>query len=70
MQQYYAGNINNSQKIAEVLTEKEIPNKVVEKLDKDITAGEVIISTGALSSGFESYDFNLLVLTSEGTVKI
>jgi len=60
-----SGNMNNSQKIAEILTEKEIPNKVVEKLDKDITAGEVIISTGALSSGFESYDFNLLVLTSE-----
>ena len=60
-----AGNEQNSQKLSLLLLEKEIPHKYMEKLDKDIPNSVVIVSTGVVSTGFECYDLNLLVISSE-----
>ncbi len=60
-----AGNEQNSQKLSLLLLEKEIPHKYMEKLDKDIPSSVVIVSTGVVSTGFECYDLNLLVISSE-----
>lgn len=59
------GNEDNSKKLSLLLLEKEIPHKYVEKLNKNIESGIAIISTGAFSTGFESYDLKLLVISSE-----
>ena len=59
------GNEASSQKISLLLLEKEIPHKYLEKLDKDLTTGIANISTGALSTGFELFDSNLLLISSE-----
>ncbi len=59
------GNEQNSQKISLLLLEKEIPHKYMENLDKDIPNSIVIVSTGVFSTGFECYDLNLLVISSE-----
>ena len=60
-----AGNEQNSQKLSLLLLEKEIPHKYMEKLDKDIPNSVVTVSTGVVSTGFECYDLNLLVISSE-----
>ena len=60
-----AGNENNSRKLSLLLLEKNIPHKYIEKLDKNIQSGIAIVSTGVLSTGFESYDLNTLVISSE-----
>lgn len=59
------GNEDNSKKLSLLLLEKEIPHKYIEKLDKNIESGIAIVSTGILSTGFESYDLKLLVISSE-----
>ena len=60
-----AGNEQNSQKLSLLLLEKEIPHKYMGKLDKDIPNSVVTVSTGVVSTGFECYDLNLLVISSE-----
>jgi len=58
------GSEENAKKISILLKDKDIENsyeKDVEKLEK----GKIIITTGAISSGFEAYDLNLLVVSSE-----
>ncbi len=60
-----AGNEQNSQKLSLLLLEKEKPHKYMEKLDKDIPNSVVTVSTGVVSTGFECYDLNLLVISSE-----
>ena len=72
-----AGNETGSKKIEELLSQEEITYKYFEKLDdqetliyrnpieQELSAGHVIISNGTLSSGFENYDLNLTVITSE-----
>ena len=72
-----AGNETGSKKIEELLSQEEITYKYFEKLDdqetliyknpieEELSAGHVIISNGTLSSGFENYDLNLTVITSE-----
>ena len=72
-----AGNETGSKKIEELLAQEEITYKYFEKLDdqetliyknpieQELNAGHVIISNGTLSSGFENYDLNLMVITSE-----
>ncbi len=60
------GNEENCRKISLLLLEKEIPHKYVGKLDKQIIdEDKVIVTDGALSSGFECYDANLVVITGE-----
>ena len=57
-----AGNELNAKKICEIFKENEINYKYEEKL-RDIKQGEIIISLGGFSSGFENYDLNLIVIS-------
>ena len=60
------GNEANVQKICSLLTEKDINHKYVQKLDEIVKAkSQVLVTIGALSSGFECYDANLVVISSE-----
>ncbi len=60
------GNEENSRKLSLLLLEKEIPHKFIEKLnDVSLPKGLVVVSTGILSTGFEIYEFDLLVISSE-----
>lgn len=61
-----AGNQDNAQKLSLLLLEKEIPHQYVEKLSQEqLPNKKVIVTTGALSTGLESYDLKLLVISSE-----
>ncbi len=72
-----SGNEAGSKKIEALLEQEEIKYKYHEKLEdkedkiyensieENIKNGYVIISSGNLSSGFENYDLNLLVITGE-----
>lgn len=59
------GNEETSQKLSLLLLEKEIPHKYMEKLQVDLPAGIAVVSTGVMSTGFENYDLNLLLISSE-----
>ena len=59
------GNEDNSKKLIALLGEKEIPHKYVENLNVPISNGIVMVSKGTLSSGFECFDNNLIVITSQ-----
>lgn len=56
------GNPENSQKIYEWLIEKQIKCVYEQKIESKITPG-VVVTSGALSAGMESYDFNILVIS-------
>ena len=56
-------NEENTKKMSQLLTEKNIPNETVKKSDKTLNT-RVLVDTGSLSTGFESYDFNLLVIVT------
>ena len=72
-----AGNEAGAKKVEALLEQEEIGYKYFEKLEdseekiytssikKELKNKKVIISNGTLSSGFESYDLNLLVITGE-----
>ena len=59
--------------IAELLNEKEIINKYEENLNQTIivknTESLVTVSVGKLSSGFECFDTNQLVITSQELIE-
>ena len=60
------GNEANIKKICTLLTDKEIPHKYVQKLDETVKyTKEVIVAEGALEKGFEIYDANIVVISSE-----
>ncbi len=59
------GNEDNAKKLSLLLLEKEIPHKYVEKLENTVQSGIVIVSSGIFSTGFECYELNLLVISSE-----
>lgn len=59
------GNEESSQKLSLLLLEKEIPHKYIEKLEGDLPVGIAIVSTGVMSTGFENYELNLLLISSE-----
>lgn len=52
---------NTCKKILNLLNEKLIQHKYLEKINK-IENGEVIVTTGNVSAGFENYDLNLVVI--------
>ncbi len=62
-----------AKKLSKILDEKEILNKFEEKLDKTIITKSsesiVTISIGKLSSGFENYDLNQLVIVADELVE-
>ena len=63
-----------AKKIKKILDEKEILNKIEEKLNKTIIAQStekiVTITLGKLSSGFENYDINQLVIIADELVDV
>ncbi len=59
------GNEENSSKIIKLLSEKEIPHSYVENLNQKLENGMVTVSKGILSSGFECFDTDLIVITSQ-----
>ena len=60
------GNESNVKKICSLLTDKDIPHKYVQKLDESVNnVKEVIVAEGALEKGFEFFDANLAVISSE-----
>ena len=64
-----AGNEEETEKFIKLLEEKEIPyrRQNIDKMSLLETSpkGHVVVSTGRLSSGFELYDLNLIVVTGE-----
>ena len=58
------GSSENVKKLEALLIEKKIHYIVDEKLEKDIVPGVVVLTTGAISTGFESFDLNLLVISA------
>ena len=62
-----------AKKIKKILDEKEILNKLEEKLNKTIIASStesiVTITLGKLSSGFENYDLNQIVIIADELVE-
>lgn len=59
------GSTENCRKLSTLLLEKEIPNIYLDFLEDDITLGVVNITPGAFSTGFEFYDANLLVISTD-----
>lgn len=58
------GNEENAKKISILLKDRYLENTFVKKPEK-LEKGKIIITIGAMSSGFEAYDLNLLVISSE-----
>ena len=59
------GSTENCKKLSLLLLEKEIANNYIETLEDDITLGVVNITPGAFSTGFELYDADLIVFSTE-----
>ncbi|MCI8383761.1 MAG: transcription-repair coupling factor [Clostridia bacterium] len=66
------GSKEKAKKVQKLLDEKEIFNKIEEKLDQTIivksTESIVTITIGNLSAGFESYDWNQLVIIANDLI--
>ena len=58
------GNYDNAKKISKLLDEKKIKYALDEDLTSDIVPGVIFLTSGAISTGFESYDLNLLVISA------
>ena len=59
-----ASNEENAKKISLLFEENKVSHKFVKKLEKNIQSDKINISEGTLSTGFECYDTNLLVISS------
>ena len=58
------GNEENARKLSLLLTDNDIPHRYIKNIN-NVNYGEVVVTTGALSSGFECKDTKLLVISSE-----
>ena len=58
------GSEENAKKIGILLNDRNLENSFTKKVE-ELEKGKIIITTGALTSGFEAYDLNLLVISSE-----
>ncbi|MGN1330617.1 MAG: transcription-repair coupling factor [Clostridia bacterium] len=58
------GSFENSKKLSKLLDEKNIKYLLDEKLENDIVPGVVVLTSGTISTGFESFDANLLVISA------
>ena len=65
-----SGNEDNSKKLISLFGEKEIPHKYIENLNQKVEDGLVAITKGTLSSGFESFDLGLVVITTNDIFSI
>ena len=59
------GNPENSKKMSLLLYENNIVNNYNENLDEELLPGTITITPGSISNGFESFDLNLLVISTE-----
>lgn len=57
-----AGNEINAKKLCEILKENQVNYKYETEV-QEIKNGEIIVTLGGLSAGFENYDLNLIVIT-------
>ena len=66
------GNETTSEKVCELLKEREVNYKYEEEI-KSVNPGEIIVTLGAFSAGFQNYDLKLVVInlsnSFEETVK-
>ena len=58
------GNYDNAKKLSKLLEEKNIKYTLDENLETDIVPGVTFLTSGTISTGFESYDLNLLVISA------
>ena len=58
------GSEENAKKIGILLNDRNLENIFIKKVEQ-LEKGKIIITTGALTSGFEAYDLDLLVISSE-----
>lgn len=56
-----SGNETTSQKVCELLKEREVNYKYSEEI-KEVSPGEIVVTLGALSAGFQNYDLKLVVI--------
>lgn len=64
------GTQNTCKKILNLLNDRQIPHKYAEKIE-NVKNGEVIVTLGSISSGFECYDLKLVVINmSEGLEQV
>ena len=59
-----AGSEENARKISILLTDNDINHRYVKDLN-NVNYGEIVVTTGALSSGFECKDTKLLIVSSD-----
>lgn len=57
------GNSENTKKVYNWLLEKEVKCAYENSKTVEITPGVVVVTSGALSAGFESFDFSILVIS-------
>ena len=55
------GNETTTQKVCDLLKEREVNYKYCEEI-KDIKLGDIIVTTGSFSAGFENYELNLVLV--------
>ena len=55
------GNETTSQKVCELLKEREVNYKYSEII-KEVNLGDIVVTPGALSAGFQNYDLKLVVI--------
>ena len=61
-----SGDEESSKKLLAILEEKEIPHRYVDNINKaNFNENKVIVSKGILSSGFECYDNNFVLITGK-----
>ncbi len=58
------GSEENARKISVLLKDRDLDNVFTKNLN-DLQEGKIVIAEGALTSGFEAYDLNLVVVSSE-----
>ena len=58
------GNFENANNFSKLLDERKIKFSLDEKLEKKIVPGVVVLTSGTISTGFESFDLNLLVISA------
>lgn len=61
------GNELNSKKVCDILKEHEMNYRYEAEMKQDIKQGEIIVTLGGLSSGFENIDIGLVVISMEGS---
>ncbi|MCI9245852.1 MAG: transcription-repair coupling factor [Clostridia bacterium] len=65
-----AGNELSSKKVCDILKEHEMNYHYEANLEQDIKQGEILVTLGGLSSGFENTDIGLVVISMEGSFEV